>query len=105
MLREPGGVATRAVLVEATSRLEVDQALTAGDVLALARGRYALPDVEQAAASAHALSGALCLTSAALHHGWAVKTVPDAPHVAVPRKRKVATRRRRGSCCGSAGRT
>lgn len=96
MLRELGGVATRAVLVAATSRLDVDRALESGLVVAVARGRYALPEVEQARAGAHALSGALCLTSAALHHGWAVKTVPDEPHVAVPRKRKVTPQRRTG---------
>jgi len=95
-LRELGGVATRAVLVTATSRLEVDRALESGAVVALARGRYALPEVDRAPARAHALSGALCLTSAALQHGWAVKTVPDVPHVAVPRKRRVAKARRAG---------
>jgi hypothetical protein len=35
------------------------------------------------------LRGVLSLTNAALAHGWAVKTVPDRPHVAVSRGRKV----------------
>lgn len=35
------------------------------------------------------MNGVLCLTSAALHHGWEVKAVPEKPHVLVPRKRNV----------------
>jgi very-short-patch-repair endonuclease len=35
------------------------------------------------------MSGVLSLTSAALHHGWEVKTPPDRPHLVVPTKRKV----------------
>jgi len=91
-----GGVSTRAVLVSATSRREVDRALTAGAVVRLAHNRYALPAVEAAVASAHALGGVLCLTSAALHHGWGVKQVPDKPQVSVPRNRKVSPARRAG---------
>lgn len=91
-----GGVATRAALIAATSRADVDRALAAGEVLAPARGRYALPEAEAAIAAAHALTGVLSLTSAALHHGWAVKTVPALPHVTVPRARKVPRARRRG---------
>lgn len=40
---------------------------------------------------AHRHSGVLCLTSAALHHGWEVKEVPRVPHVVVPRKRNPPT--------------
>ncbi len=88
MLRELGGVATRAVLVAATSRLDVDRALESGAIVVPARGRYALPAADEAVAAAHARSGVLSLTSAALHHGWAVKTVPEQPHIAVSRGRK-----------------
>lgn len=45
---------------------------------------------------AHTLNGVLSYTSAALHHGWEVKTVPERPHVTVPRKRKVSQDRRSG---------
>lgn len=88
VLQALGGVATRAVLVTATSRLEVDRAVEAGRIVVPARGRYALPTADEAIAAAHARSGVLSLTSAALHHGWAVKTVPDEPHITVPRGRK-----------------
>ncbi len=55
-------------------------------------GRYVLPEVDGAARTAHAMNGVLCLTSAALHHGWDVKAVPEKPHVLVPRKRNVRER-------------
>lgn len=90
-----GGVATRAALVVASSRAAVDRALLDGDIVAVGHGRYALPTVDEARRAAHALSGVLSLSSAALHHGWAVKTVPELPHVTVPRRRKVAVERRR----------
>lgn len=89
-----GGLISRAALLRTTSRLEVDRALAQGALLRVGQGRYASPAVDAAARLAHGMNGVLCLTSAALHHGWAVKHVPDKPHVSVPRKRNVAPRRR-----------
>ena len=60
-LTRRGGVATRAELIETTSRREVDAALAAGSVVVLARGRYALPHADGARAAAHALTGVVCL--------------------------------------------
>lgn len=91
-----GGVSTRARLVASTSRREVDAALRHGEIVRLARDRYALPAVERATGRAHALGGILCLSSAALHHGWGTKSVPEKPHVSIPRNRKVAAERRVG---------
>ena len=91
-----GGVAARGALVAASSRAAVDAALRSGVVVAVGHGRYASPAVDEARCAAHALSGVLSLTSAALHHGWAVKSVPGRPHVTVPRRRKVSAERRRG---------
>ncbi len=88
-LTRRGGVATRAELIETTSRREVDAALAAGSVVVLARGRYALPHADDASAAAHALTGVVCLLSAALAHGWAVKLPPDRPQISVPSNRKV----------------
>ena len=93
---EAGGFATRATLVSATSRLAVDQALAAGEVVADGHGRYVTPATGGAVRAAHALSGVLGLTSAALHHGWEVKVAPREPHVVVPRHRTVTAERRRG---------
>lgn len=89
VLNELGGLAARALLVSATSRADVDRALRRGEIVAVARGRYALPHVAGAAAAAHRLGGVLSHTSAALYHGWEVKLVPEVPHVTVPRKRNV----------------
>lgn len=89
-----GGVATRGALLAATSRAEVDRALRDGTITPLARGRYALPAVDESRGRAHALTGVLSLSSAALHHGWAVKSLPVRPHVTVGRRRKVAAARR-----------
>lgn len=91
-----GGVATRATLIAATSRAEVDRAARHGDVVAGARGRYALPEADAAVRAAHDLTGVLCLTSAALHHGWEVKESPRRPHVLVSKHRKVDAPRRTG---------
>jgi very-short-patch-repair endonuclease len=94
-LERSGGLATRAALIRGAGRAEVDRALRDGALVRVGQGRYALPGVDAAAAVAHAMNGHLALTSAALHHGWEVKAVPDLPHVAVPRKRKVSPARRR----------
>ncbi|WP_216656409.1 endonuclease domain-containing protein [Nocardioides marmotae] len=94
LLRMLGGVATRAQLLAVARRSDLEQALASGDVIRTARDRYALASADAAIATAHGLSGVLCLTSAALHHGWAVKTVPGRPHVAVPRNRRVTPAQR-----------
>lgn len=87
-----GGFATRAALISMTSRAEVDAALRRGDLIHGARGRYTLPGVDEAVRLAHEAAGVLCLVSAALHHGWEVKRVPEHPHVLFPRGRKVSAR-------------
>lgn len=89
-----GGLATRAALIGATSRAEVDHAVRTALVVRVGHGRYALSTVDAAAALAHAMNGVLCLTSAALRHGWEVKAVPEKPHVLVPRNRNVPKRYR-----------
>lgn len=95
VLHALGGLADRRVLVEKTSRADVDRALRRGEIAVVARGRYALPSVADAPSVAHALSGVLSLASAALHHGWEVKLVPERPQVMVPRKRRVSPAARR----------
>ncbi|MCF6377509.1 hypothetical protein L2K70_07815 [Nocardioides KLBMP 9356] len=89
-----GGLSTRAALIQATSRSDVDRALASQAVVRVGQGRYTLPGVDAAAAQAHAMNGVLCLASAALHHGWEVKAVPGKPHVLVPRNRNVPRRYR-----------
>jgi very-short-patch-repair endonuclease len=91
-LRELGGVARRRALLSVTDRGALDRALATGEVVRDARGLYALPDADVAVRAAQQLGGVLSLTSAALRHGWALKTLPDRPHVTVPRGRKVNPR-------------
>ena len=95
MIERSGGLATRADLIRATSRADVDRALAQRAVVRAGQGRYTLPFVDEAAAVAFGMNGHLALTSAALHHGWEVKTVPVLPHVVFPRKRNVPRPRRR----------
>lgn len=90
-----GGLATRAALIQATSRAEVDRALREEAVVRVGHGRYAVAQVDTAATTAFVMNGHLGLTSAALHHGWEVKNAPTKPHVVVPRKRNVTHARRR----------
>lgn len=84
-----GGLATRAALIQATSRAAVDRALRVEALVRVGQGRYTLPSVDAAAAQAFRMNGHLSLTSAALHHGWEVKEVPKKAHVVFPRHRKV----------------
>jgi len=86
-----GGIATSAQLLEAVSRGELERALREGKVLHPARDRYTLPSADQAVRVAHEVSGILCLTNAALFHGWAVKQVPDTPHVSFRRNRNLTS--------------
>lgn len=96
LLRRMGGVATWRQLVAEVPEAAVRGAVSSGRIARIGRGLYALPSVEEASRAARRLNGALSLTSAALHHGWAVKTPPTYPHVTVPRTRKVSPARRRG---------
>jgi len=89
LLRDLGGVARRSTLLRVVDRRQLERALGAGQVVRDARGLYALPEADTARRIAARIGGALCLTSAALAHGWPVKTVPDKPHVLVGRGRKV----------------
>jgi len=88
-LLELGGVATHRVLVARSGRREVARALESGDIVRTARGRYAVPEVDESVAAAHACGGVLSHGSAALAWGWACKAVPDRPHVTVPVKRRI----------------
>lgn len=90
VLERAGGLGTRGMLVALTSRAAVDRALAAGDVVALSRGRYALPMVGAATREAHRRCGTVSHLSAAMLHGWEVASPPPLPHVTVPRKRNPA---------------
>lgn len=94
-LAELGGVATRAQLLEQVSRGALDTAVRDRLVRSDRRSVYRLPELETAESLARAAGGVLSLTSAALHHGWAVKTVPERPHIALRRGVRVNPELRR----------
>ncbi len=91
-----GGVASRRVLVDLTSRREFDRALAEGKIVRNGRGRYSLPFADDALQVANALAAVVSHRSAAGYWGWAMKVVPQVPSVTVPRKRTVTRARRRG---------
>ena len=94
LLRQMGGVATRRELLKRSTRHDVDTALRDGVVVKEAHGRYALPAADAARRAANRLTGVVSYRSAALLHGWEVKTVPDLPDVTVRRKRHLTPAQR-----------
>lgn len=95
-LVQAGGVATTQQLQQVFTRRTIERAVGEGLVIRLERGRYALPQLEDARRQAHRLGGVLALTSAALEWGWPVKTVPEQPCVAVDPGRNISPARREG---------
>jgi hypothetical protein len=95
-LERLGGVARTADLRRLTSRAKLHRAARRGDVVRLARGRYALPTAQDGLRAAMRLTAVLSHRSAAAFWGWELKTQPPVPEVVVPRNRNVPTDRRRG---------
>jgi very-short-patch-repair endonuclease len=91
-----GGTADTVTLLQYTSRRSLHRGVRRGDLVALGRGRFAVPTATEAERAAGTLHGVICLRSAAAWHGWALKTQPPEPEVAVPRNRKVVDERREG---------
>lgn len=96
-LRRLGGTATWLEMVggpDATPRSrsrtsrDLAAAVSAGTVVRLAKGRYAVPAATEVAQQAAAHSGVAMGLSAAVHHGLKVKDLPDRLHLAVPRGRR-----------------
>ncbi len=73
-----------------------------GDVVALARGRYAQAGVDRALAAAHSRSAVVSHASAALRHGWQVRLPPEPAEVAAVLEAAVVEREQRGCRCGCA---
>ncbi|QIM22783.1 type IV toxin-antitoxin system AbiEi family antitoxin domain-containing protein [Phycicoccus sp. HDW14] len=88
-LRRLGGCATWTELRQVHSERALRRACASGSVVRTARGRYSLPEVGAHRALAAARTATLSHLSAALAHGWKVKTVPDRAWVTVRRKRRL----------------
>lgn len=82
-----GGIAAWAELRAHHSAREIRKALADGRLLKVARGRFVTKHLSEDLGRAIAVTGVLSHLSAALHHGWKVKTTPDSTHVTLPRKR------------------
>jgi hypothetical protein len=93
-LAQLGGSASRSQLTAAVGRTELRTGLAGGQVVRARRGRYVLPAVADSHLAAERLAGVLSFRSAALHHGWSVRTAPGKPEITVPRGRKVPVERR-----------
>lgn len=90
IIRILGGVGGRRILERQASRRQLDDAVVSGELVRIARGTYAVPAVGDAFSLALQAAGVVCLTNAALSWGWGVKTVPDKPHVALPKDRRLS---------------
>lgn len=82
-----GGVASLRELRASHSARLVRQAVTRGAVLRVAKSRYVLPTAQEQFRVAQSRSAVLSHLSAAVHHGWKVKTVPRETWLTVRRKR------------------
>ena len=82
-----GGVATwRLLRVVHPARL-IRRATSAGVVVRPGHGRYVLPSSSEHLTLAQSRAATLSHLGAAMHHGWAVKTVPEHAWVTVRRNR------------------
>jgi very-short-patch-repair endonuclease len=86
-LERLGGICDRRSLVALCGRHALDSALAEGDVTRIGRNLYALPSVDAAIAAAARVHGVVSHLSAALIHGWKVKSPPARPCVTVRRNR------------------
>lgn len=91
-----GGCATAKELRRHHSRRAIAAARLRGDVDRVGRGRYAVPSTAEHRRAAHAQSAALSHLSAAMDHGWKVKTVPCVAQLTFPRNRRLRDGQREG---------
>ena len=82
-----GGVTTWTLLRVVHPARLIRRATSAGVVVRPGRGRYVLPSTSEQLRLSQSRGATLSHLSAALHHGWAVKTVPDHAWVTVRRNR------------------
>ncbi|MCH1867802.1 hypothetical protein [Nocardioides sp. CFH 31398] len=91
-----GGTARADQLRGRVGRRALREAVSSGALDDLGHGRYGLPSISETHRKQVLLSGTIGCLSAAVEHGWPVLNPPDRPWIAVPPKRRVDARRRRG---------
>lgn len=95
-VRSLGGIATWRELRSSHPRRRILRAVSDGAVVRASKGRYVLPAASAHFTTAQSRTAALSHLSAAVHHGWKVKTVPDSVWLTVPRNRKIRADQRDG---------
>lgn len=83
-LSQLGGMAPYSLLTQMTSRRKLRTALGRGDVVRVARDRYALPVADRGKRLAIRLDAHLSHLSAALRYGWEMCSAPAEPRLIVP---------------------
>jgi very-short-patch-repair endonuclease len=91
-----GGVAVWRELRAVHPARLIRHSVESGTVVRATKGRYVLPSTAEQLATAQSRSAVLSHLSAAVHHGWKVKAVPDAAWVTVPRHRRLRDAQRVG---------
>lgn len=91
-----GGCATAKELRKHHSRRAIAAATAVGEVERAGQGRYTLASVTEHRRLAHARKAAQSHLSAALEHGWKVKTVPETAQLTFPRRRRLRTEHKGG---------
>lgn len=82
-LTEMGGVASYQELARRVSRHSITKACQAGEIIRLRRNVYVVAGLDDARAAAARVNGVVSHLSAALAHGWKVKSTPQQPMVTV----------------------
>lgn len=88
-LHRLGGVGSRRQILRLSERADFERLVRSGDIVRDSRGRYALPTTSDGLRLANQMAGTLSHLSAALHHGWELKVVPERPHVTFGRGRNL----------------
>ena len=91
-----GGIAGWRELRDVHPARLIRGSVDAGVVVRATKGRYVLPSTAAQLVTAQSRSATLSHVSAAVHHGWKVKVVPDAAWVTVPRNRRLRVEQRVG---------
>jgi hypothetical protein len=76
LLTSRGWVATRAELLTVARRATLERMLADGELLRVARGRYAAPLGIPARVAAERVAGVAAYRTAAQHYGWPMKWLP-----------------------------
>ena len=91
-----GGIATWRELRSSHPRRRILRAASDGTVIRASKGRYVLPTASAHFTTAQSRTAVLSHLSAAVHHGWKVKTVPTDAWVTVRRTRRLRRGQREG---------